>query len=107
MVLSWSSTGYYVARLFTTAPNTLPKAQIVRITPTSQKVIGESSSWPGYTARQWRAVSFSAKGSNIWLEVDGVRIAEATDTQLTSGKFGLYAYADGTAYFDNLRVTQP
>jgi hypothetical protein len=107
LVLRWTSTGYYVARLFTTAPNTLPKAQIVKITPTSQKVIGESSSWPGYTPRQWRAVSFSAKGSNIWLEVDGVRIAGATDTQLTSGKFGFYAYADGTAYFDNLRVTQP
>lgn len=79
----------------------------MKVTPTSQKVIGESSNWPGYTPRQWRAVSFTAKGSNITLEVDGVKIAETTDTQLTTGKFGFYAYADGTAYFDNLRVTQP
>lgn len=107
LVLRWGPGGYYVVKLFATGPNNQPKAHIVKITPTGQKVIGQSTSWPGYTSRQWRAVSFSAKGTSLWVEVDGVKIVEATDSELTSGKYGFYAYADRTAYFDNARATLP
>ncbi len=107
LVLRWSPDGYYLARLYANAPNDQPKAQIVRVTLLSQTVLAESKDWPGYTARQWLHASLSAQGSHLWLEVNGEKIAEANDSELAEGSFGFYAYADGTAYFDNVRATLP
>jgi hypothetical protein len=107
LVVRWTNDGYYAVKLYARSDNTEPKAHIVKVTPKGEYILARSQTWPGYTARQWHAVSFTAKGNSLWVEVNGQRIVEATDSQLTSGKFGLYAYADGRAYFDNVRATMP
>lgn len=107
LVVRWTINGYYVIRLYANAPNNEPKAQIVRVTPQGNSVIASSQSWFGYTPRQWQRVSFTAKGTSLAVEIEGKTIVQATDSVLTGGRFGLYAYADGTAYFGNVRATQP
>ena len=107
LVLRWTADGYYAVKLYANAPNNRPKAQILRVTRQGLFVLGESLSWPGYTPQQWHAVSFTAKGKSLWVEVNGQAIAQASDSQLSGGKLGFYAYADGTAHFDNIRATQP
>jgi hypothetical protein len=104
-VLRWSPQGYYAVRLYIAAPNAQPKAELLLVTPTGGKVLAEAQSWPGFTTRQWTLVKFSAHGNQLSVEIDGQPVMQATDSTLTSGSIGLYSYADGTAYFDNLRAS--
>lgn len=104
-VLRWSAQGYYAVRLYLAVPNGQPKAELLEITPTGGKVLAQSSSWPGFTTKDWTLLKFSAQGSLLTVEIDGQKVMEANDSNLTSGSIGLYSYADGTAYFDNLRAT--
>jgi hypothetical protein len=107
LVLRWTSDGYYVAKLYARSDNTQPKAAIVKVIPQGQTTLARSEGWPGYTPRQWHIAGFSAKGNALTLTLNGQVIAQATDSQLTGGNFGFYAYADGRAYFDNARLTLP
>lgn len=104
-VLRWSPQGYYAVRLYLAAPNTQPKAELLLITPTGGKVLAQADSWTGFTTKQWTLVKFSAHGSQLTVEIDGQPVMQATDSTLTTGSLGLYSYADGTAYFDNLRAS--
>jgi hypothetical protein len=61
LVVRWSNSGYYVAKLYPHSDNNLPKASIVKVTPQGQTTLAQSQGWPGYTARQWHAVGFTAK----------------------------------------------
>jgi hypothetical protein len=62
-------------------------------------------SGPGFTQRQWYNVSMSVKGSQIRVWIDGQLVAEATDSELTSGQAGLYTRAIGNIYFDDVSVS--
>lgn len=107
LVSRWTANGYYLLRLYGEAPNTQPKAQIVRVTPQGSNVIAVSEAWGGFKPLTWVRATFTLKGVTLTAEIDGQQIISTTDTLFTTGSFGLYAYADGTARFDNIRATTP
>jgi hypothetical protein len=77
------------------------------VTPDNEVQVGASRSWTGYTPATWHRITATAQGSRFTVQVDGRDVLSATDDALSSGQFGLYATADGTAKFDNFRVTSP
>jgi hypothetical protein len=107
-VMRYSENGYYVVKLFASAPNSEPKARLSRFGSTGGEIIlAQSSSWPGYKPGSWSRITFTAKGSDLMVMVDGVQLLRVSDSHYPSGRVGLYAYADGRAKFDNFRVTTP
>jgi hypothetical protein len=107
VVLRSSDTGYYLLRLFVKAPDTLPKAHLYLVTPNGQVKVGESSAWAGYDAASWHRITATVRGSALTVQIDGVDVLSASDDTLATGRFGLYATADGSAKFDNFRLTRP
>jgi hypothetical protein len=107
VVLRSGDSGYYLLRLFVKADDTAPKAVLYLVTPQGQVQVGASRTWGGYTPATWHRVTATAQGSRLTVQIDGVDVLSATDDSLASGRFGLYATADGTAKFDNFRLTRP
>ncbi|HST06092.1 MAG TPA: family 16 glycoside hydrolase [Chloroflexia bacterium] len=104
-VLRWSEQGYYAVKMYLAVPTGQPKAELLYVTPTGATILAQAATWPGFTTKQWMFLKFSAQGSHLTVEIDGQRVMEADDSNLTGGSIGLYTYADGTAYFDNLRAS--
>jgi len=59
-----------------------------------------------YTVGQTYALEIVVQGSSITVSIDGTEILSATDTSLSSGTIGLYSFAHGGSYFDNVVVTE-
>ena len=107
VVLRWNEQEYYLLRLYVTAPDTQPKAVLYHVNPEAEIQIDESRTWAGYSLSTWHHITATAQGSRITVQIDGRDVLTATDDTLASGRFGLYATADGTAKFDNFRLTRP
>jgi hypothetical protein len=107
VVLRLSEGGYYLLRLFVTAGDTQPKAVLYLVTPQGEVQVGASRTWAGYTPATWNLVTATAKGTSITIQINGQDAITANDDTVSSGKFGLYAFADGSAKFDNFRLTRP
>jgi hypothetical protein len=107
VVLRYGQQGYYLLRLHVTAPNTQPKAVLYLVTSTAEIQLDESRTWAGYTPATWHRISATARGATLTVQIDGTDLITHTDNTLASGRFGLYAAADGTAKFDNFRLVQP
>jgi hypothetical protein len=107
VVLRSSESSYYLLRLYVSSADSQPKAVMYLVTPDNEVQVGASRSWAGYTPATWHRITATAQGSRLTVQVDGRDVLSATDDALSSGQFGLYATADGTAKFDNFRVTRP
>jgi hypothetical protein len=57
-----------------------------------------------YTSRQTYALQISARGSSLSVAIDGRIIFSVTDTSLSNGTIGLYAYHNAGSYFDDVHV---
>ncbi|MGH7854059.1 MAG: family 16 glycoside hydrolase [Candidatus Binatia bacterium] len=57
-----------------------------------------------YTSGQTYALQISARGSALTVAVDGKTIFNVTDTSLSKGTIGLYAYHNTGSYFDDVHV---
>ena len=80
----------------------------MKVTPTGgEALLGSTTVWGGYVPRTWYQLNLTTKGNTLSVLIDGQLIMKVTDDQLTMGALGFYAFADGTARFDNLRVTAP
>jgi hypothetical protein len=108
LVTRYSDNGYYLLKIFASAPNSEPKARLAKVTPLGGEVtLATSSSWSGYKPGVWYRLTLTAKGNQLTAQVDGVQILSASDAQLSKGRLGPFAFADGRAKFDNFRVTGP
>jgi hypothetical protein len=107
VVLRSSENSYYLVRLFVAAADSQPKAVLYLVTPDNEVQVGASRSWSGYTPATWHRVTATVQGTTFTVQVDGRDVLSGTDDMLSSGRFGLYATADGTAKFDNFRLTRP
>lgn len=108
VVLRYSDTGYYLLKLYPKQPNAASKARLVKVTrDKGETEIGASANWSGFTPRTWYRITLTAKGSSLTAQIDGQQIISITDASLGQGRLGLYAYADGRAKFDNVRVSVP
>lgn len=100
--------GFYLLRLYgQTGTSGGQRATLSWASATGGGVVSASTAWPGYKAGVWTRLTVKALGSALAVQVDGQTILTATDTHFAQGAIGLYAYADGSARFDNVRVTQP
>lgn len=107
-VFRYSDTGFYLLRLYPGgAGGSDPKATLHRFVGGRGTEMAASTGWPGYTSAKWHHLSISAQGQSLTVRVDGQAALAARDATLSAGGVGFYAYADGTARFDNLRVTAP
>ncbi|MEO8284982.1 MAG: family 16 glycoside hydrolase [Chloroflexota bacterium] len=108
LVMRYSDKGYYLLRLYGSVPNAAAKARLLKVTPTGgEALLGSTTVWGGYVPRTWYQLIFTTKGNTLSVYIDGELIMKVTDDQLSMGGLGFYAFADGTARFDNLRVTAP
>jgi len=57
-----------------------------------------------YNIGQWYTLKVRAIGSNIQVFVDGNRVFNVNDSQLTSGKIALYNWRQQSAYYDDVTV---
>jgi hypothetical protein len=108
VVMRYGPDGYYMLKVYATAPNSVPKAVLLKATSSDvETTLASSSDWPGYAPKSWYRLTLTAAGSTLTAMIDGKQVASASDTQFSKGRLGLYAFADGTAKFDNVRVTAP
>jgi hypothetical protein len=107
VVLRYSDRGYYLVRLYPAVPDTQAKAVLVLVTPNGEVQLGAARTWPGYTPAAWYRVTATAKGGQFSVAIDSQAVLSSSDDTFAAGKFGLFATADGTARFDNFRVTRP
>jgi len=108
VVARYGPDGYYLFKVYAAAPNAAPKAVLLKISNTqSETVLASSTAWPGFAPKTWYDLTLTALGSTLTASIDGVQLMQVTATQLTSGRLGMYAFADGMSKFDNFRVTGP
>jgi hypothetical protein len=106
-VVRFSDRGYYLVKLYGQVANDQPKATLLKVTAEGERTLAASTAWPGYHHGNWHLMSITARGPVIEVRVDGRLVLTASDGTFASGGLGLYTVADGTARFDNLRVTAP
>ena len=58
----------------------------------------------GLTKNAWYGLKLSFQGQSIRAFINGALVLEATDGTFTSGRAGLYAFAEGDVSFDNFSV---
>lgn len=60
----------------------------------------------GFPIRQWFILEVEVRGDRFQISVDGQPLTTIQDSTFARGGIGLYAWAEGGAYFDNLVVTR-
>ncbi len=108
-VLRFGDAGFYLLRLYPSwVGGGTPKAVLSRVAAGSPSgtQAAASTSWPGYTSARWQRLTITARGQALGVQVDGQRVLEAGGADFARGGIGLYAYADGSARFDNIRVAR-
>lgn len=106
-----TNTGHYRVTLFATAPNTLPKAVLERVTTAKSGIRAytvaqaPASAWPGYTPGRWHDVRTASQGNRVELLVDGVRVLNYTDSAPAAGWSGVWGTADQGVSFDNFALS--
>ncbi|MCL5256551.1 MAG: DUF1080 domain-containing protein [Chloroflexi bacterium] len=101
-----TSAGYYQL-VMAGKPNTgQPGIWLEKVVGGKTTRLAESSSWAGYDANTWYPVSVTVQGSSIKVSVANQQLFDVNDTSLPSGAIGMYATANGGAWFDNVLVTK-
>jgi hypothetical protein len=60
----------------------------------------------GFPMRQWFVLEVAVRGDRFTVSVDGRPLTTVQDRTFLRGSIGLYAWAEGGAYFDNLVVAR-
>jgi hypothetical protein len=96
--------GYYVLRLLPAAASG-PRALLARYDAASTSFVTlASAEHAGFATGQWVRLELALSGQRLVGRVDGREVLSAQDATLTSGRAGVYGYAQGGLVFDNLSV---
>jgi|GEM_PF-4241645 len=106
-VVRHSDSGFYLVKLYGQVANSAPKAELLKVSDGRATRLATSQAWAGYRHAAWHRLTIVAQGSSLTVQVDGQTVMQARDASLSKGGIGLYSYANGTAKFDNVRVTAP
>ncbi len=96
--------GYYVLRLLP-ASSAGPRAVLARYDAASTRFVTlASAEHAGFATERWVRLELRVTGGQLVGLVDGREVLSAQDATLTSGRAGVYGYAQGGLVFDNLTV---
>lgn len=106
LVFRGSDAGYYRLTLLRQVADGGPKAILQKVEGTRVTEIASApeSAFAGYTNQKWHNVKVSAVGNRITASVDGTQVLDVTDNSFSSGWAGVWATADATTQFDNVRI---
>ncbi len=106
LVFRGSDAGYYRLTLLREQANGAPKALLEKVEGAKVTEIASApeSTFAGYANQKWQTVKVTAVGSHITASVDGTQVLDVTDNSFSSGWAGVWATADATTQFDNVRI---
>jgi hypothetical protein len=105
--LVWNVMGdsFYRVQLYPHPPNPAPNARLERVQAGQVTVLAEApAAYAGYSPDAWQTVRVENQGAHRQVWVNGTLLFDVQDDSLTHGQAGLYAWADSSTRFDNLRV---
>ena len=106
--LVWNVQGdsFYRLQLLPALPNTAPKARLELVQGTQVTVLAQAApaAYAGYAFDGWQQVRVVSSGGHQQVWVNGVALFDVSNSVLSSGQVGLYAWADSGTRFDNVRV---
>ncbi len=106
VVFRGGDAGYYRLTLLREQANNSPKAMLEKVVGNTVSAIATvpPSAYAGFKSNSWQTIEVTAKGSHITASVDGKQILDATDASYSEGWAGVWATADATTRFDNIRI---
>ncbi|HEX8230314.1 MAG TPA: hypothetical protein VF826_13500 [Chloroflexia bacterium] len=107
LVFRGSDAGYYRLTLYRQQETgDAPKATLEKVVGTQATEIASAptTTFAGYANQKWQTVKVTAVGDRITASVDGTTILDVTDSSFSSGWAGVWATADATTQFDNVRI---
>ncbi len=63
-----------------------------------------ASAYAGYPFDGWQQVRVGSSAGHQQVWINGVAVFDVSNSELSSGQVGLYAWADSGTRFDNVRV---
>ncbi len=106
--LVWNVQGdnFYRVQLFPALPNNAPKARLELVQGGQVTVLAEAdpAAYAGYPFDGWQQVRVVSSAGHQQVWVNGQALFDVTNSELSSGQVGLYAWADSGTRFDNVRV---
>lgn len=107
LVFRGSDAGYYRLTLYRQQDtNDAPKASLDKVVGGRATQIASVpvTAFAGFANQKWQTVKVTAVGDHITASVDGTTILDVTDSSFSSGWAGVWATADATTQFDNVRI---
>jgi 3-keto-disaccharide hydrolase len=106
--LVWNVQGdnFYRLQLFPALPNTAPKARLELVQNGQVTVLAQAApaAYAGYAFDAWQQVRVVSAGGHQQVWVNGQALFDVSNSVLSAGQVGLYAWADSGTRFDNVRV---
>ncbi|EFO80857.1 hypothetical protein OSCT_1279 [Oscillochloris trichoides DG-6] len=102
-----TQSSYYRVRLFSTEHQVSPKVVLEKVVDGVSTTLAETKT-AGFSPRTWHTLALSVQGANVQVQLDGQVLVAAQDTNpLPNGRAGLFTYAIGGIFFDDVAVTTP
>ena len=102
-----TTASYYRYRVIKNSYSATPKQVLEKVVDGAAVSLVEITT-PGFDEREWHVVEFTAVGGQLTVTLDGVVVAEATDSQpLGAGRAGIYSRALGGIFFDDVVISAP
>ena len=106
--LVWNVQGdnFYRLQLLPALPNAAPKARLELVQAGQVTLLAQAApaAYAGYSFDGWQQVRVVSSGSHQQVWVNGVALLDVSNSALSAGQVGLYAWADSGTRFDNVRV---
>ena len=106
--LVWNVAGDNFSRLqlFPALPNTAPKARLELVQGSQVTLLAQAdpAAYAGYAFDSWQQVRVSSSAGRQQVWVNGQALFDVSNSVLSSGQVGVYAWADSGTRFDNVRV---
>jgi hypothetical protein len=102
-----TTASYYRVRMLKDTFEASPKLVLEKVVQGAPQSLVEIKG-PGFSERVWHRLSLTVQGGALTAKLDGVVVAEATDSApLAAGRAGIYTRAVGGIVFDDFLVTAP
>ncbi|EFO80855.1 hypothetical protein OSCT_1277 [Oscillochloris trichoides DG-6] len=102
-----TQSSYYRVRLYSTEHQVSPKVVLEKVVDGVATTMAESKT-TSFSPRAWHTLALSVQGANVQVQLDDQMLVTAQDTNpLPNGRAGLFTYAIGGIFFDDVRVTAP
>ncbi|WP_129629795.1 family 16 glycoside hydrolase [Candidatus Oscillochloris fontis] len=102
-----TQSSYYRVRLYSTQYQISPKVVLEKVVDGVSTMLAEVKT-VGFAPRIWHTLALSVQGNSLQVQLDGQMLVTAQDPNpLPSGRAGLFTYAIGGIFFDDMSVVTP